>query len=285
VTVARALKAVAIARILIGLGGLHFYVSNEGAHAFLFGPPSALLFHLGFVAAAAFTIFGGRVLAAAHASCFTALWMLRPELFDGGDTFGRIAAIVMVLAITNAYYSPFKTREHSERAVTFHNAAVTMLVIQMCAVYTSAGLFKVLDPLWRRGDALHQVALLDDYRFVDVAAVLRVPVIGLTLSYAVMFLELTFALALRTRFKLVSVSSLLVMHVGIAIAMGLVGFALHMAGGLAVCVEDGTIRRRSGTDSAAVRPYALRLRRRTDPQRVSRTRALTIRRRPLHTPA
>ncbi len=319
----RHLIGASLARILVGAGGVHYYLSNYADRLFLFGPhgyitqsgaPSLysfahgrvtfdVLFHAGLIAALAFAICGGRALAATHAVLFTSIWARNPQLFDGGDVFGRIASVVLVLAVTDAYLSPF-ARQRRARApgawtTALHNTAIAILMVQIAIVYTSAGLLKLSDPLWRGGTALFRVAQLRDYRFVDWSGFVSSPFVVMPLTYGVMLFETTFVLAFRTRLRFVWVFALLAMHVINAATMGLVGFALHMAAGLAVCLSDddyarmrrqaplaiGLTRLRSGTDSAAGPRDAPRPRHRTAPPPASRRRERSTRRRLLRTQA
>jgi hypothetical protein len=307
------LVGASLARILVGCGGLHFYLSNYADRFFLFGPHSYVtksaaptlydlvhtnasfdvVFHAGLLSALALAIVGGRALMTAHAVLFWSIWARNPQLFDGGDLFGRIASVVLILAVTDAYLSPLAKRRRggvpSGRTITLHNVAVAMVIVQIAVVYTSAGVFKVFDPLWRSGTALYRIGQLSDYRFVDWSGVLASPIVVMPLTYGVMFLETTFVLTMRTRYRVFVAASLLLMHIGIAVTMGLVGFAMHMAAGLAICLSDENYaritRRRSGTGSGADRRDAPQPPHRTAPPPASRRRVRSIRRHPLRTPA
>jgi hypothetical protein len=253
----------AAARIGIGAGAVHYYLSNYAHRSFLFGPNAyivgdtwpdiyghianpamfELLFHAGILAALAFAIFGGRVLAVAHAFFFWSLHARNPALFDGGDAFGRIAAVVMILAVTNAYLAPGARRRREALSSTgwgplLHNSAVVMLVIQLGVIYLSAGMFKATDGLWQSGGALHRIAQLEDYRFVDWASFVSNPIVGRVLGYGTIALELAFPIALFTRSRRPVILGLIAMHLALAGLMGLVGFALHMCAGLALCLFD-----------------------------------------------
>lgn len=277
------LYGVAVARVLVGAAGVHHYLSNYAHRAFMFGPRSYLAgaragdgipglydlttgpiafdvaYHAGLLAAFAFAVFGGRALALAHAVFFWSLHARNPALFDGGDAFGRIAAVIMILAVTNAYLSPGARRQRRERHVgqvrwtsLLHNCAVVMLIIQIAIVYISAGLFKAMDPLWQAGTALHRIAQLEDYRFVDWVGVVSNPAAVTIASYATVALELAFPFALATRLRRPVIVSLATMHAVLAVLMGLVGFALHMWAGLAVCLRDTDWPRLLDTDKEGV---------------------------------
>jgi hypothetical protein len=290
-----------LARILVGLGGVHYYVSNYAYRAFLLGPHSYLghmpsfgpslydlartaasfevLYHAGLVVAAVFVVFGGRGLAIAHAVLFWSAYARNPQLFDGGDTFGRIAAIFLAAAVTNAYLAP-GARRRRERipaagswGVIAHNGAVVLLVTQILVVYVVAGLTKLAGPAWAHGVALFQISQLADYRFVSITGVTSNPVVVGSLTYGILAVELSFPVLVWTRFRVWSVAMVAAMHTGIAVVMGLVGFAIHMCGGLAVCLRDddyeqlarrftraGTRRPSRSRTPASPRPRRRRLR-------------------------
>jgi hypothetical protein len=253
----------AIARILIGAGAVHFYLSNYSQRAFVLGPHSYLtrtraptlyslahstasfevLFHLGLVAAIAFTVFGGRPLAAVHAVMFWSAYARNPDIFDGGDTFGRIAAILLIAAITNAYFAPGASRRREPLTPNSwssyaHNGAVVVLGFQVLVVYQSAGLQKATGAPWVAGSALYQISQLRDYAFVQWTHVLTNRAVVVPLTNAIVVLEVGFPIAVWTRVRVPWVAACALMHAGIAVTMGLVGFALNMWGGLAVCLSD-----------------------------------------------
>lgn len=271
------LFGMSLARILVGAAGVHYYLSNHAYRHLMFGPHAYvagtgledrgltvyalardgltfdLLYHAGLVAALAFGVLGGRVLAGAHAAFFWSLHARNVGLFDGGDAFGRIVTVVMVLVVTNAYLAPgaarrrirlARERDPSWRRV-LHNAAVVMVVFQLAVVYLSAAVFKLMDGAWRSGTALHQIAQLEDYRFVTWEPAVRNALLVGVLTYGAMALEMGFVGTLWRRSRLIVVASLAAMHLVLAVVMGLVGFALHMWAGLAVCLADDDYRRLS----------------------------------------
>jgi hypothetical protein len=270
------LRGAAVARILIGIAGVHVYYANYAHRRFLYGPhnyvhgtgflrtwPSLyslagsngvfeLVYHVGFLAAIVFAVFGGRIPALVHAAFFWSLYSANPDLFDGGDSFGRIASIFMVVAVTNAYFAPgaavrreklLADRRESWRTAA-HNTVVVLLVAQLVFVYLTAGLWKVAGPRWREGTILYYIAQLEDYRFAPwIDGLYRQPLIVNLATYSVVLLELGFVVALRSRLRPVAVAAMAVMHAGIAVSMGLVGFMINMWGGLALCLSDADYER------------------------------------------
>lgn len=288
------LVGASLARILVGFAALHFYLSNYAHRAFLLGPhaynaglhprgptlysiaPVDVVYHLGIAAALAFTLFGGRPLAAAHAVVFWSTYARNVDIFDGGDNFGRIAAIILIAAITNAYLAPGAPRrrerlrtEHDTWSTFAHNGAVVLLGVQILIVYLSAGLQKETGVPWRAGTALHQISQLHDYRFMHWTPLLAIPVVVFALTNAVVLLEVGFPIAMWTPARVPWVIGCGLMHVGIAATMGLVGFALNMWAGLAICLTDDDYARLARFTRAGFRrPSRRRDRERQRPRRI-----------------
>jgi len=282
------LVGAAIARVLLGVGALHFYLSNYSHRAFVLGPHSYLthtrgptlyslahspasfevVFHLGIVAAAAFTLFGGRPLAAAHAVMFWSAYARNPDIFDGGDTFGRIAAIILIAAITNAYFAPGakRRRDHLKPdswSSFAHNGAVVLLGFQIVVVYLSAGLQKATGSPWIAGSALYQISQLRDYAFVHWTPLLTNRAVVVPLTNAIVVLEVGFPIAIWTRARVPWIAACALMHAGIAVTMGLVGFAFNMWAGLAICLTDEELIRAGTRLPSRFRSRAVQRRQRT----------------------
>jgi hypothetical protein len=273
------LVGASVARILVSLAAVHFYLSNYSHRAFVLGPHSynaaahapgptlyafahsttafEVLYHAGPLVALAFGVFGGRPLAAAHAIMFWSVYARNPDIFDGGDNFGRIAAIILIAAITNAHFAPGAARRREALASTetswstiAHNGSVILLGFQIVVVYGAAGILKAKGAPWDAGSALHQISQLRDYQFVHWTSLLTNRGVVVPLTNAIVVLEAGFPIAVWTRARLPWIAALVLMHTGIALTMGLVGFALNMFGGLAICLSDDDYRRIGGLTRA-----------------------------------
>jgi hypothetical protein len=226
------------------------------------GASFELLFNTGLLAAIAFTVFGGRPLAAVHAVMFWSVYARNPDIFDGGDTFGRIAAIILIAAVSNAYFAPgAKRRRENLTADSWssfaHNGAVVLLGFQVVVVYLSAGLQKATGAPWIAGSALYQISQLRDYAFVHWTQLLTNRAVLVPLTNAIVVLEVGFPIAVWTRARVPWVAACALMHAGIAVTMGLVGFALNMWGGLAIYLTDEELIRAGTRLSSRFRDRAL----------------------------
>jgi hypothetical protein len=269
------LVGTSVSRILLGASGVHLYLTSYGFRGYLWGPEGyrahtglkssvlslyrlsettawfEVVFHAGLVVALAFAIFGGRPLAFVHGVFLWSIYQRNPSFLEGGDNFARIAIILLAFTISNAYFAPgaaarrqrLRTRPPGSWSATAHNTAVVLLVFQISLVYLTAGLWKVASLDWRSGTALWSISQLEDWAFAPVLTSLyRSAVVVGVLTYAVVALEVGFVPLLLTRLRIPVVLATAAMHVGIAATMGLVGFAISMCAGLAVCLGDDDYR-------------------------------------------
>lgn len=132
--------------------------------------------------------------------------------------------------------------EVRRRAVTLlHNAAVVVIGCQMCVIYGAAALWKVQGTTWRDGTAMYYVLHTDWFRvwpgLSDFVASHALPMA--VLAYVTVFAQIGFPfLALSRRPKYVVLATLLAMHVGIGLLLGLPVFSLVMIVGDAVFLPD-----------------------------------------------
>lgn len=278
----RRLIGVALARVVLGAAALHVYVASYAQRAFLWGPhgvtpldergawgvlaqsggllPSFSLYflstseawfeavyHAGIVAAAAFMLFGGRVLALVHWIFLTSL-LERPAFpLEGGDKLARIVLLLLVAVCSNAYLSPGARRRRERMAATgaspsvlIHNTAVFLMVVQVAAVYLAAGLAKLESGRWLDGTAVYYSLRFDAMHWLPgLDWVTASPVVAALLTRGVLGLELLYAALILWRpTRYVAVGLAVLMHLGIGAAMGLVSFALVMLAVNAMMLSD-----------------------------------------------
>ncbi len=68
-------------------------------------------------------------------------------ILDGGNNLIHLIGIYVILIDTNNLKNSF--------SITLTNLARLMIMIQVCLVYATAGLLKVMGPLWNKGVALY----------------------------------------------------------------------------------------------------------------------------------
>lgn len=285
----------ALLRILVGVAAIDFYVANVHVREFLWGPGSyssydrfralnsgwrsvyawspshgwfTFCFAAGFVIAVLFTIFGGRTLAVLHAVFMLSLYARNDQILDGGDNFVSIAVLFLPLMITNAYLTPTarwrRARVAAPRPVrnVLHNAAAAAVVVEACAVYAIAGLWKVASPNWRNGDALYFISRVGEFHFAGwFAALMGNPWFVALATYSVVLVQLAFApLVLGRRHAHLAIIGVAAMHIGIITTMGLVSFGIAMIGADSICMGDDQYRHALARVTSVVRrrlPWAM----------------------------
>ena len=233
-------------------------------------------------------------LTAATAAAFTLGWRTRlatpllavlvfslqernPYITDGGDNLLRILLVYLVLADCGACWSLDARRRVAPATGTtrwqlgslLHNAALALMVFQVCVVYETAGLAKVQGSKWQDGTAVYYV--LRDAQFATWPGVSRLVsqdalVVNL-LTWGTVLLQVAFPLLLmRTWTRRTALLGTTGFHLGIGLLMGLPLFSATMILAEAVLVSDRTwgwlgqtVSRRIRSSSAAGSPRPSRL--------------------------
>jgi hypothetical protein len=275
----RRLIGAALLRVFVGVACVDFYIANIHLRDYLWGPNSyasfddfrkfihpsrpslyalnashgwfTFCFLAGLVVAVLFTVLGGRTLAVLHAVFMLSLYARNDHILDGGDNFISIAVLFLPLMVTNAYFTPTarwrRARLESSAASSWsplrnvvHNGAVAAVVVEACAVYAVAGLWKVGSVNWRNGDALYFISRVGEFHFAGwFAALMGNPFLVAMATYGVVGVQLAFApLVLGRRRAHLAILGVAAMHIGIITTMGLVSFGIAMLGADSVCMGD-----------------------------------------------
>lgn len=176
-----------------------------------------------------------------------------PLVSDQGDNILRIGIFLILLTDNAAVWSldaarrrrtgiatgwlPRRAREllatpaARTGKVLLHNGAVIALAAQLVIIYISAGLFKAGGDGWKFGTAISYPLRLDEYRvwpFLNDLVVSSAVGVWL-MTYAAVFLQLYFpALLLHRVTRRIALAALILLHLGIAVLMGLPWFTLAM---------------------------------------------------------
>lgn len=104
-----------------------------------------------------------------------------------------------------------------------HNCGMFVIAAQICIVYGSSGLFKVQGDAWENGTALHYVLNLDLFQPWPALSLMMDSnqMVVAAASYLTVLLQVAFPFVLFSKLKLVVLTMLLGMHVGIAVLLGL----------------------------------------------------------------
>ncbi len=189
------------------------------------------------------------------------IWSLQdrnPFLGDGGDNIMRIVLLFLILVNTGAYFSldatsrvqsansPFQRFRASvsnllrPSLAVAHNLGVFLIIAQLCLLYSSTGLYKVMGELWQNGTALYYILRVDEYSWPGVAEVLyRNPYLVVGGTYATVFFELLFTPSLLYKWtRYLAMLAGFVFHMCIAVFMGLITFGWSMVSYYPLLVTD-----------------------------------------------
>lgn len=213
--------------------------------------PPAFSVYIGtlFVGLCGFVILGlgGRASIAALFLVVTFLQERNTFIINGGDQFLRLMLFYLCFANTSAALSLSKNSGPS-RSPWQHmldRLVLLSILLQLCTVYFSSGLAKVLTPQWREGKAYYYLvtagAFGGQYLY---SAVRRWHALSYVVSYATLVFEFGFPLFIwfrRTRNLALLAGCLF--HLGIAHAMNLYAFQTYFLLSYIIFVDPARIDR------------------------------------------
>lgn len=146
-------------------------------------------------------------------------------ILDGGNNLIHLIAFYLI------FVNPNKIQSATSATIT--NLAVLMIKIQVALVYATAGLLKVMGPLWNKGVALYYTMGVTEYGNTHVFQILsEFPIILAALSLGTVLFQISFPFLIWMRvwrpYIIIVGTSL---HLSISLIMGLFMF------GVAMCVS------------------------------------------------
>lgn len=220
-----------------------------------FGPLAFTVFYLFVIAAGIAFALGWHARLTGPVLLLGAFQILEmdPLVSDQGDNILRIGLFLVLLTENAAVWSLDAARHRRAGRATgwlpqqvlrltatptfrtaktlVHNGAVIALGAQLIIIYISAGLFKAGGDGWKFGTAISYPLRLDEYRvwpFLNDLVVSSAVGVWL-MTYVAVFLQLYFpALLLHRVTRRIALAGLVLLHLGIAVLMGLPWFTLAM---------------------------------------------------------
>lgn len=198
------------------------------------------IYHLGILAALLFTVgFMTKITAVFN---FILLWSIQHAnvlILDGGDNIMRIILLYLLFANMSACFSIDSMRKKGRMAVAsskhtvsnaLHNLAVLASILQLCLMYLSSGSHKMMGEMWTNGTALYYILQVGEYSHPFFQQIISSSEILLLIgAYSAIFVQLAFPFLLLNRYtKYVAMVSVLCLHAGIGIVMGLFTFSATM---------------------------------------------------------
>ena len=148
----------------------------------------------------------------------------------GIDQFARIALFYSIWFPTGACLSVDAWRRSS--AVSSSVSArigIRMLQLHMALMYLATGLHKASGPQWWDGEAIWRAITLPQLATVDLTWLADYPQLLIMIGWATLAAEIGYIVfAWHRRTRLLTVGAVISMHVGIALVLGLVSFAMIM---------------------------------------------------------
>lgn len=224
--------------ILEGAGGSFFYIWYVGA----------------MLLAIAFTIgWKTRIITPVFFVFYTAINAQNTPISDGGNYFIRIMLIYLIFADLSKRWSldswlrtrrrPGSKRKESEVGTVLHNLALCLVIAQLCIVYFEAGMYKVQGSLWQSGTAMYYPINSEAYGVFPWLSdlITHNAWVVVLITYITVIAQIAFPFMLFHRIsRRIALITILGMHLGIAIMMGLPFFSGIMASADAVLVSSAT---------------------------------------------
>jgi antimicrobial peptide system SdpB family protein len=159
-------------------------------------------------------------------------------IVNGGDRFAQIAAMLLIPICLGDerrwQWQPARRPLSPTWRGCGYGAHLTIRV-QLSIIYAGAALSKILDPAWRRGDAMPIIAYDSEFGLARPALaamepLLHTPVFALTLAWLVVATELTVAGQILgpRRLRLRALFEVAALHLAILLGLGLVSFSMAM---------------------------------------------------------
>ncbi|MEV4915258.1 HTTM domain-containing protein [Streptomyces tirandamycinicus] len=160
-----------------------------------------------------------------------------------------------------------------------HNAALVVIMAEVCLIYATAGWYKIQGSRWQDGSALYYPLKLDYFTPWPALSDLLAGsgLIVMVLSYGTVMVQVAFPFTLFNRkVKNVLLAAMMLEHAGIALLLGLPFFSLAMIAADAVFLPTSFLRRLGGRvagarDRVLRRPVRIPEQRATPGERAGRT--------------
>jgi hypothetical protein len=170
------------------------------------------------------------------------------SITHGGDNVLRLMFVYLIFANMSAYFSVdawwrkrrkkksfAKIRDNQgirDFVAVIHNFAWFACVIQLVFMYFASGSYKIMGELWQNGTALYYASRVQEFYTPGLNELLwkYEPLLILT-TYVTTLFQVAFPFLLLNRYtKYFAIFSACLLHIGIAISMGLLDFSWVMIG-------------------------------------------------------
>ena len=160
-----------------------------------------------------------------------------PELGDGGDNVARLVLTYMLFALPAG-----SNARKGSLSVWFHNIAVLAIGLQIGVVYFTSGVLKLTGDRWSNGTALYTISQVEWFSNPHFREFFHNPTITALATYVTVFFQIWFPVAVLTRLRPLWLGVGILLHLGIALFMGLICFSLAMIGLELFLITDAEYR-------------------------------------------
>jgi predicted DCC family thiol-disulfide oxidoreductase YuxK len=130
------------------------------------------------------------------------------------------------------------------------NLAIRLIQLHLCVVYGMAGFSKLQGPSWWDGSAFGKLLGLSEFRPFDLSWLATFPWLGNLATHATIAFEIGYPILIwRRGWRTVLLTAAVVMHLAIALTLGLYEFALVMLAGNLAFVAGPWLRKRVTGDA------------------------------------
>jgi antimicrobial peptide system SdpB family protein len=193
-----------------------------------------IIYHLGILFSILFIIgYKGKIVSIFN--CILTISFINRNylLSDGGDNLMILLLFYLLFADVTRYFSIDsynKNKVDNDFSVMLHNFAIYACIIQICIVYISSALYQLQGTKWSNGTALYYITQVDLFSNPHLAGVFHSSIlIGTFLTYFSILIKIAFPFLINnSKTKILIVTLIVSFHIGIAVFMGLLTFALTM---------------------------------------------------------
>lgn len=188
---------------------------------------------IGLIIMCLFTLGIGTRITAVLAWAFAVSTMRRaPTMLFGFDTVLATWAFYLAVCGASGQALAIRPRHHTHaipRRTVSANLGLRLIQLHLCLIYASAGLAKLQGRPWWDGSALGMLLGNSEFRTFDLSFLADHPRWLELGTHATVWLELLYPVFVWFRgWRMIMVAAAILMHLGIALAMGLTEFSLAM---------------------------------------------------------
>lgn len=203
-----------------------------------------LVFHTVIVVTALWTV--GVAPRVTTAAVWLLTWSLHGRntfVLTGGNNLVQILlAYAMFADLSGGKAASRRSSRWTPYLGLLHNAAYLAIIVQVCLVYFTAGIWKVHGERWFFGTALYYALRAPEFLLPGISErIYENATLVVLFTYATWVFQLAFpfAIGMRREIRVLTLAIALAFHVSIAVVMGLPVFALLMIAADLALLSDG----------------------------------------------